>query len=639
MIIKYAYLHYIKIYPAIYLTTFYSTMLKKLLLVYFLTQAGIRSEDSVEYLENVVKKAEKDSLNYQTPTDASRYKPTTSETKDYAPYDFIIIGGGTTGSVIASRLSEENFTVLVLEAGQFADNGALQIPRMAQTGWLSDYNWGFKSIPQTTACLGSINNQCPYPRGRGVGGTTLMNGLIYDRGSQQIYNLYSRIARDHSWSYRNVLKYFKKSEHFHWTNPNAPVDPFYHGYEGLFDVQHKVPDIRINDLFLRANRELGTPANDANGRSRFGATIAQIYTKNGRRVDTGTAFVKPFLDRSNLKVLTGSYVTKIAINGQKRAERVIFTNNGTIYSAKANKEIILSAGSVSSPHILMLSGVGPKKHLESLGIKVVEDLEVGTKFLDQPGTKNFMFSSNYPANEQSLKEQLQEYLKGYGLLTAATDGQGITFLRVLVPDEGISDLEIINDVSSPSDLDRIANGWRNDTYKELWGNGNLSISFSLRCLSTKSVGTLRLKSNDPYEYPLIDPNYLSDDKQQDIEILYRGIQHVFKLADTPAFRSINMTYVTRPLSACKQHRFKSKQYWYCFLRQVSLTAAHPVATCAMGADRSKGAVVDSELRVFGVKGLRVADASVLPLPIDGHTSVPCLMVGEKISDVIKKQYL
>lgn len=496
--------------------------------------------------------------------------------------------------------------------------------------WIGDSN--------SIVFLGVVNNQCVYPRGRGVGGTTLMNGLIYDRGSPEIYNIYARHVGDDSWSYDNILKYFKKSENFHWTNPKAPVDLDYHGKGGLLDVQQQVPDIRLNELFLQANRELGIPIKDYNGREHLGGTIVQIYTRNGRRLDAGTAFVKPFLNRRNLKVLTSSYVTKIVFNERKVAESVIFTNRGNIYRVKASKEVILSAGSVSSPQILMLSGIGPRKHLKKLGIKVLEDLEVGTKFLDQPGTKNFMFTSTYPSSTQTLKQQIQDFLNGTGILTSATISQGDSFLRMLYKNRGLSDLEVICDLGSPGELDVKTVGWKNETYQELWGKNKLAVSFSLRHLYPISVGTIRLKSSDPYDYPLIDPNYLSDEKNEDIEVLYQGLQLVFRLAETPAFRKINMTYASGPLSACKEHPFKSKKYWYCFLRQVSLTAAHPVATCSMGRSRHSGAVVDSELRVFGVKGLRVADASVLPKLIDGHTAVPCIMIGEKISDTIKKRY-
>lgn len=475
-------------------------------------------------------------------------------------------------------------------------------------------------------------------RGKGVGGTSLINGVIYSRGHPENYNHWAKIAKDPSWSYKNVLKYFKKSEKFHWTNKKAVVDLNSHGTTGLLDVQQRVPNFFLSDIFVEANKKLGIDTTDYNGADTIGTSIFQIYTKNGTREDMGSVFITPFLKRSNLKISTESYVTKIEINKlTKIAESVIFSKKGKTYRVKAAKEIILSAGAISSPQILMLSGVGPKKHLEELDIPLIEDLEVGSKLKDHPASRALIFSSNLTLQAQSLTKQVEDYLKGEGTLTAPTLAQAVGFYDINNSNKSAPNLEIISDLAQASDLEKKLLGWTKQTFKSYWGTTKNAIGFLVCNVAPKSFGTIRLKSKDPYKFPAIDSRLLSDNKNEDIDVMYRGIEFVFKLTQTESYKKFNLQYMGDPLVPCKHLEFKSKEYWYCFLRQTTLTAYHPVGTCPMGTDTKKGAVVNSDLKVFGVKGLRIADTSIFPTPIAGHPSIPCLMVGERVADIIKTE--
>ncbi|KAG5898139.1 hypothetical protein JTB14_033996 [Gonioctena quinquepunctata] len=593
----------------------------------------IDTEKSIEYYENLIRSGVENAMKFELPQNAQMYQPYEDSIKENGTYDFIIIGAGTTGSVIANRLSEQQkWRILILEAGKLSDEGFIQFPRYYPLHSFTEYNWGFKSIPQKTACLGTVNEICPAYRGKGVGGTTLINGGIYSRGSPGDFNNWANISNDKSWSYENVISYFKKSEDFHWTNPDATVDKRFHGTGGYLNVEHHLPQYPLTDTFLGANEELGYGKIDYNSASQVGGSIFQLFTKKGRRQDIGSAFIKPFLNRTNLIVLTECYVTKIEIMNDI-ATSVIFTNSGQKYRVNASKEIILSAGVISSPQILMLSGIGPKEHLNELGISVVANLEVGSTLRDHSVSRGFIFSSNITKPNQTLRQQVEEYLRGYGVLTAPSIAQALGFYQ---SSNGIGpDLEILSDLSEPTELMRRFFGWKKETFEAMFGDNKNTFGMAVVHLNSSSFGTVRLKSKNPFDYPLIDYRLLSDPRNKDIEALYQGLKLIFKMINTKPYREMGAQYLGSPLPACKNFEFMTKKYWYCFLRQTTLTGYHAMGTCPMGSNRKKGAVVDSKLRVFGVKRLRVVDSSVFPTILAGHTSMPCVMIGEKISDVIK----
>lgn len=272
------------------------------------------------------------------------------------------------------------------------------------------------------------DRKCSVPRGKGIGGTSLINGLVYSRGSSIDFNRWAKDVNDSRWAYSSVLQYFKKSEDFHHRDINAPVNQSVHGESGYLNVEYHLPRSPQLNAFLKANEELNLPVDDYNAGTGLGASPAQVNTKNGKRYDGGKAFVRPVLNRDNLRVLKRSYVTKILIDKRTKTTRgVLFAHDNQYYSAVAKKEVILCAGTIGSPQILLLSGIGPKSHLKSNNIDVIQDLEVGSALKDHPTFYGLNFGSNYTELIQPLKEYVKRYLHGYGPLTAPGNNQGVGF--------------------------------------------------------------------------------------------------------------------------------------------------------------------------------------------------------------------
>lgn len=482
---------------------------------------------------------------------------------------------------------------------------------------------------------GNIDRRGIISRGKGVGGSSLINGIAYSRGNRLDYDRWAAILNDSDWNYENVLPYFKKSETFIRTNPYVPVDKEYYGYHGPQFISQSSPPLNLTNLILSAGQELGYNIVDFNGKEQEGFSIMQYMIKDGKRFEPDLAFVFPSLHRKNLKVLDRAYVTNLFFSDNStRAEGVIFTKNNATFIAKCSKEVILSAGAINSPQILMLSGIGPKEHLTSLGISVVQNLPVGNNLLDHPMTLLFC-SSNITNEFESLEKSVRDLLKGQGVLSRVSFTDAIGFMTTPLQEiENYPDIEFIFLNITETGRLRQYFGFSDETIKALQTENSQGV-FVVQFfnLNQKSLGKLRLNSSDPFEYPLIDLNLLSD--ENDVEILYQGIQIFLKLRQTNAFRSLNISLVIDTFPSCEAFEPLSREYWYCYIRSVSATGLHQVGTCSTGKDPSSG-VVDSNLKVFGIDGLRVADASVIPLSLRAHINAPCTMIGEKVSDLIKK---
>lgn len=487
-----------------------------------------------------------------------------------------------------------------------------------------------------------VNRVCLYPRGKGVGGSTLINGLVYARGHKSDFEEWARLVGDKRWAYDSVLNYFKKSENFVHRDPRAPYEPRYHGEGGFLRVEYHLPRSPQLNAFLEAHKEIGLDVVDYNA-NKLGASPAQLNTINGKRFDNGKAFLDSVRYRSNLEVLTGSYVTKIRINKDTRsAVGVEFSLNGKNYFVKVVKEVILSAGAFGSPQILMLSGIGPKKHLEQLGIQIITDLEVGSTLLDNSAFYGLNFDTNYTEPIKPLRNYINEYLSGVGPLTVPGSNQGVGFYEsYYTRGSGIPDIELMMiPANATTQFSQKSFGLTDQTYEDLWKFINVPQTFILYVvnLHAKSVGTVRLKSKNPYDYPLINSNFLSDPENRDINVLYEGIQLALQLVQTKAFKAMNTRLQGGPLRACSLYQYLSKEYWYCALRQLTVDLYHPLGSCPMGTDPKKGAVVNSKLKVFGINNLRVADASVFPVVLAGHPNAPTVMVGEQLADLIKYEH-
>lgn len=474
------------------------------------------------------------------------------------------------------------------------------------------------------------------PRGKGVGGSALINCLLYSRGNKFDFQSWSDLVNDSSWNYDHLLPYFKKSENFTLKNLYFPVDVDYHGYEGPLHMSQSTPFQNFSSSFFRASQQLGYNVTDYNGEQQIGASILQYYINNGKRSEPGSAFVAPIKKRKNLVVLEESYVTKIKIcKKSKKVKGVVFTRKNKTYIARQRKEVILSAGSYSSAQILMLSGVGPQDHLESLGIEIIQNSPVGKTMHDHTLTV-LVFTSNITTASQSQEESVRQFLRGEGPLTRPLSYDAIGWFKTSLPEnDSFPDMELYFHNISDSAITKKYIGWTEETYSALNISGANAFTILLIPSHPTSIGTIKLNSSDPFEYPLIDPNILSAD--EDMETLYGGVQQALKLMEADAFRRMNVTLAFDRFPGCDHTEPLSKEYWYCYFGRVTSTMYHPMSTCSIGSSPQTG-VVDNELKVFGLKGLRVADASVIPFSYAGHPSAACFMIGEKISDVIKKLY-
>lgn len=448
------------------------------------------------------------------------------------------------------------------------------------------------------------------------------------------YEKWADLLEDPGWSYKNVLPYFKKSENFTKTNPYAPIDQDYHGYDGPLHMTQSVPPQDMSRTIHRGSQQLGYAINDYNGREQMGASILQTFTKDGRRYDAEMAFISPARTRKNLVVLDNSYVIKIDICPKtKRVKGVIFTRENKTYIARNRKEVILSAGTISSPQILMLSGIGPQDQLECLGIPVIRNLPVG-KTLRERTMTTLVFSSNVTCTE-SIEKSVKDFLNRQGFLTRPSTFDAVGWFKTQDQDGNYPNIEYLFNNISGADTAKRFFGWSDETFNALTVNVHNLFAIFLFPLNTKSIGTVKLKSADPFDYPVIDSNILSDNENRDIERIYQGIRLALKLIETDAFRSMNIKLAFTQFPGCTHTKPLSKEYWYCYVRRVTGISSHPVSTCLAGRTSDTG-VVDRRLKVFGIKGLRVADASIIPVIVSGHTNAVCTMVGEKASDIIKK---
>ncbi|CAH0555556.1 unnamed protein product [Brassicogethes aeneus] len=603
--------------------------------------SGQDLNEVIQDYKNKINKAFEDAKKYKFDTDAYKYKPNNSdEIKEFGDFDYIIIGGGTTGSVIANRLSEtKNIRVLLLEAGG-EPNVLTEIPIFCNEAPLTDANWGYYTTPQKAGCQGYINRACPAARGRGPGGTSLINNAIYSRANPKDFDRIANLTIP-DWAYDNILKYFKKSENFTNINPIATVDLDFHGKNGLWNIETVDLQVMRNpkiDNFMKANLEYGLNNTDYSSDIEEGLSYIQVTKNHGKRADTGSAFLNPIANRSNLVVSLESFVIKIEIDTEtKEATGVLFTKNGFLYRAKARSEIILSAGTYNSPQILQLSGIGRLSELNRLKIPVISNLRVGENLIDHPLFFIYI-TQNTTDPDLDLDTAIRNYLLDKGLFTSC-GSDGVVFCSTNFDD--YPDLEYIVQPNIKRPLPSLFSRFlkpTSQTSKDLKRSFSEGKSFKIAgvLLDPKSKGTIKLKSNSPYDYPLINPNLLTEN--EDLEKMYYLVNLVKNLTKTEAFRKIDAKVVTQNFKACNGHKKDSKKHWLCIIKQLTITIFHPMGTCAMGGSAESGAVVDGRLKVFGVKNLRVADASVFPFPVRAHLVANCVLIGEVVSDFIKKGF-
>ncbi|CAG9818103.1 unnamed protein product [Phaedon cochleariae] len=498
----------------------------------------------------------------------------------------------------------------------------------------TDMNWGYYGEPQTQACLGMINTSCSAPRGKVLGGTSVINGKMFVRGNEEDFNLWETMGNA-GWSYDDILQYFIKYENYHIFN----ADPLYHGTTGPLDVGYTEPTI-ITDTYINAMRELGYPWVDFNGKNQIGSSQV-VLTIKGNKVSTGgRAFIDPIISRPNLNVTLNAFVIKVMItNGTKRAHGVRFIKDGEIYEVGASREVVLSAGTYNSPQLLMLSGIGPRSELTRHNISLIEDLPVGSYLQDHPLFIGLVFKTNQSLFNESFDEMMLGYLNSQRPFTTSFNLDSMGFLNVNDSKNTVPDIQHMV-MGSPGFnllIDKIRN--LNDETIAAYikdYNPNTDLIMMTALLHPKSKGSVTLRSNNPRDFPIINPNYLSDRQGSDIDTLYNGIKHTLKLLDTKAFMSINASLIS-VVAGCDQYPQFSRDYWYCAIRHLTTTGYHPVGTTRMGHSRHNS-VVTNELMVHGMENLRVVDAGVMPEIISGNIMAATYMIAEKIADDIKRHF-
>jgi len=524
--------------------------------------------------------------------------------------DYIVVGAGSAGCTVAARLSSDPATrVLLLEAGGEDTNRWIHIPLgFGKTFADPSVNWCFETEPDA----GAAGRKVFWPRGKVLGGSSSINGMVYIRGQAEDFDHWRQLGNT-GWSFDDVLPYFRRAEH------QVRGSDEFHGSGGPLCVSD-VEKHPIAEAFIASAMALGFARNDDfNGAQQDGVGYHQTTTRNGKRCSTAVGYLNPARGRANLQIATHALSEKIVVEG-KRAVAVQYRQNGEVKTARARREIILCGGAIGSPHLLLLSGIGPAAQLAQHGVAVAHDLPGVGQNLQDHYSAPIKLKSRLPitvndvmlSNVKKLKVGMQYYMFKKGPL-AMISSPAALFAKTR-PELATPDIKCS---ISPFSADRPQDGLHKFS-------GFTMIAYQLR---PESRGEIRLKSANPADPPAMIPNYLTDPVDQ--QTIVDGLKLCRRvLAEPTLARFVAEEFQPGPA-------VQSDIQLLDYARQRGGTVYHPTSTCKMGVDPM--AVVDPELRVIGIEGLRVADASVMPTVISGNTNAATIMIGEKLADLVRER--
>jgi len=519
-------------------------------------------------------------------------------------FDYVVVGAGSAGAVIAARLTEDpSVRVLLLEAGGPADADEISIPAAFSALFKTHWDWNYTTSEQKQ--LNSVRKY--WPRMKALGGCSSMNAMIYIRGNRADYDTWRDQYGATGWGYDDVLPYFVKAE------GNTRLGPPYHGQDGPLHVEDRRYTHPLSHAWVESAVANGfKPTDDFNGAEQEGAGLYQVTCRRGRRWSVDKAYLVPAIGRDNLTVRTGALVSRVVVESG-RAVGVAYLLGREERVAYVDREVVLSGGAVNSPQVLMLSGIGPAAHLSEVGVDVVLDLPgVGRNLHDHPA---------YPLIWHTKgTTDLAEHNNLVNFAKAKAAGRGPLVSNVA---EAGAFWRSRDDLAAPDLQAHMAPSG-------FWDNGlheptTRKVTVAPTLVNVASRGQLRLRSTDPHWHPDIDPAYYDD--QADLDAMVAGGMRLIETVQSGPFAK----YVDRPFMPSQKVPTEAELVEH--IRRETQTLYHPVGTCAMGTGEQ--AVVDPELRVRGIDGLRVADASVIPMVPRGNTNAPTIMVGEKAADLLK----
>jgi len=547
-------------------------------------------------------------------------------------YDYIVAGAGSAGCVVAGRLAEAGHSVLLIEAGGPAPAMA-HVPGLVGFLQNSPLDWAYRTEVQEHATLGA-GGVSSWPRGKVLGGSSMLNYMFYIRGNRRDYDEWRDMGLE-GWGYKDVMPFFKKSENF---KGEIESKEKYHGTGGRLTVYKDNWKEPITEAYLKAGEELGYKTGDINGELQDGGfTPSHVTMDNGYRTGTYKAFAEQYVG-DKITVSTFSHVNKVVLEG-KKAVGVELTRFGKTEVYRARQEVILSAGSIGSPQILMLSGIGDKDHLQEVGVESVHHLPgVGQNLQDHillPINIDFNDGLGIDPLAALYPSTFLSYLSGGGPLTSSGGCGGLAHVHTELNTDPRPDIQYhLAGTSFATDHGFVLAknfGFLPSAWPWFAGHTHRSSGMLLPTLSRpESSGFIKLRSSNPRDHPIIQPNYLT--KQKDLDTFLSSVNLTLRLLETDAMKAVGAElWEADPF--CEHLGFKTGAYWECYVKHYVSTVYHPVGTCAMGS------VLDTRLRVEGIKGLRVVDGSVMPKIVGGNTNAPIIMIGEKAAHMILEDFV